>query len=82
VKFVAVGDVFVDVTCATRPPHGERVHSSVALQAGGSAVNAAVCAARLGAMATVVGRVGADPAGDLVASSQSDRRPLTDLAGM
>jgi sugar/nucleoside kinase (ribokinase family) len=69
VRFVAVGDVMVDVVCAERPPPGERVHSDVILRAGGSAVNAAVCAAALGAAATVVGRVGADPAGDLVLAS-------------
>jgi sugar/nucleoside kinase (ribokinase family) len=69
VRFVAVGDVMVDVVCAERPPPGERVHSEVTLRAGGSAVNAAVCAATLGAAACVVGRVGADPAGDLVAAS-------------
>jgi sugar/nucleoside kinase (ribokinase family) len=56
----------VDVVCAARPPTGERVHSDVVLRAGGSAVNAAMCAATLGAAAGVVGRVGADPAGDLV----------------
>jgi ribokinase len=61
----------VDVLCGDRPPAGERVHSEVTLRAGGSAVNAALCAARLGAAAGVVGRVGADPAGDLVSASLS-----------
>jgi ribokinase len=69
VRFVAVGDVMVDVVCAERPPPGERVHADVILRAGGSAVNAAMCAATLGAAASVVGRVGADPAGDLVLAS-------------
>jgi 2-dehydro-3-deoxygluconokinase len=59
----------VDVVCAKRPPPGERVHSDVILRAGGSAVNAAMGAATLGAAASVVGRVGADPAGDLVLAS-------------
>lgn len=68
-RFVAVGDVLVDVICAARPPPKERVHSEVILRAGGSAVNAAMCAATLGADAGVVGRVGADPAGDLVFAS-------------
>jgi sugar/nucleoside kinase (ribokinase family) len=66
VRFVAVGDVMVDVVCAERPPSEERVHADVFLRAGGSAVNAAVCAATLGAAASVVGRIGVDPAGDLV----------------
>jgi sugar/nucleoside kinase (ribokinase family) len=69
VKLVAVGDVMVDVICAELPPLGERVHGHVSVRAGGSAVNAAVCAAAWGASATVVGRVGTDPAGDLVAAT-------------
>ena len=68
-RFVAVGDVFVDVVGATAPSPGDRVHAGVTLRAGGSAVNAALCAATLGLSATVVGRVGVDPAGDLVAES-------------
>ena len=68
-RLVAVGDVLVDVVCAEAPPPGGRVHTDVALRAGGSAVNAAVSAVALGASASVVGRVGADPAGDLVAAS-------------
>jgi sugar/nucleoside kinase (ribokinase family) len=56
----------VDVVCAERPPPGKRVQADVFLRAGGSAVNAAMCAATWGAAASVVGRVGADPAGDLV----------------
>jgi ribokinase len=80
VKFVAVGDVMVDVVCAETPPPGGRVHSQVALQAGGSAVNAAVCAASLGARASVVGRIGADPAGDLVASSLAAQGVAAHLA--
>lgn len=68
-RFVAVDDVFVDVVGAATPSAGERLHADVTLRAGGSAVNAALCAAALGASATVVGRVGVDPAGDLVAES-------------
>jgi len=69
VRFVAVGDVFVDVVCAASPGPGERVHADVSLRAGGSAVNAALTAAGLGAAASVVGRIGSDPAGELVAAS-------------
>jgi len=72
VRFVAVGDVFVDVVCGAAPPPGGRAHADVDLRAGGSAVNAALCAAGLGASATVVGRVGADVAGDLVAASLTE----------
>jgi 2-dehydro-3-deoxygluconokinase len=66
VRFVAVGDVMVDVVCAALPAPGERLHDSVTLRAGGSAVNAALAAVAAGAEATVVGRIGADGAGDLV----------------
>jgi sugar/nucleoside kinase (ribokinase family) len=66
VRFVAVGDVMVDVVCSKSPPPGERVHADVSLGAGGSAVNAAAAAAAAGASASVVGRIGSDPRGDLV----------------
>jgi sugar/nucleoside kinase (ribokinase family) len=66
VRFVAVGDVLVDVLSREPPRAEERVHAPVTIRAGGSAANAAVWASAMGATATVVGRVGADPAGDLV----------------
>jgi sugar/nucleoside kinase (ribokinase family) len=67
VRFVAVGDLLVDVISEREAPGpGSRAHAQVAIRAGGSAANAAVWAAALGATATVVGRIGADPAGDLV----------------
>ena len=66
VRFAAVGDVLVDVISAQTPHPPQRVHAPVGIRAGGSAANAAVWAAALGADATVVGRIGADPAGDLV----------------
>ena len=46
-----------------------RVHGRIELRAGGSAANAALAAARLGARAAVIGRVGADAAGRLVADA-------------
>jgi len=49
------------------PVLGGRVHGRIELRVGGSAANAALAAARLGARAAVVGRVGADAAGRLVA---------------
>jgi sugar/nucleoside kinase (ribokinase family) len=62
---IAVGDVMLDGTLPA-PVAGGRVHGRIELRAGGSAANAALAAARLGARAAVVGRVGADPAGRLV----------------
>jgi len=51
------------------PVPGGRVHGRIELRPGGSAANAALSAARLGARAAVVGRVGADAAGRLVADA-------------
>ena len=59
---VAVGDVMLDVHVQDAPA-GETVHDAIRVCAGGSAVNAARTAARLGARSAVVGRVGDDPAG-------------------
>jgi sugar/nucleoside kinase (ribokinase family) len=69
VRFVALGEVMVDIVCAELPKAGERIHAPVAVRAGGSAVNAALCAAQLGATASVVARVGSDPAAELVRST-------------
>jgi sugar/nucleoside kinase (ribokinase family) len=66
VRFVAVGDVMVDVVCAELPAPNARVHAEVSIRAGGSAVNAAAAAAGAGESAAVVGRIGNDPAGELV----------------
>src|SRR5258708_13513437 len=51
------------------PVTGTRVHGRIELRAGGSAANAAIAAAGLEARAAVIGRVGADAAGRLVADS-------------
>src|SRR5260221_10671047 len=51
------------------PVPGGRVHGRIELRPGGSAANAALAAARLEARAAVIGRVGADAAGRLVADS-------------
>jgi sugar/nucleoside kinase (ribokinase family) len=69
VKLVTVGDVMIDVVGDRLPQRGERVHGTTMLRAGGSAVNAALVAAGLGAHATVVGRIGSDAAGDLVVAT-------------
>jgi sugar/nucleoside kinase (ribokinase family) len=63
----------LDVVCAESPPPGSRVHSDVSVQAGGSAVNAAIAAMAAGASASVVGRIGADRHGDLVLAALADR---------
>jgi 2-dehydro-3-deoxygluconokinase len=73
VSFVAVGDLLVDVISERAPTAETRVHAPVKIRAGGSAANAGVWAAVLRASATVVGRVGADPAGDLVNRVLTDR---------
>jgi sugar/nucleoside kinase (ribokinase family) len=64
----AVGDVMLDGALPA-PVAGGRVHGRIELRVGGSAANAALAAARLGARAAVIGRVGADPAGRLVADT-------------
>ena len=65
---IAVGDVMLDGTLPA-PVAGSRVHGRIELRAGGSAANAAHAAARLEARAAVIGRIGADAAGRLVADS-------------
>jgi ribokinase len=69
VRLVAVGEVMVDIVCSELPLQRQRTHGKVSIRAGGSTVNAAACAVSLGEAATVVGRVGADSAGDLVVAS-------------
>ncbi|HEX3806323.1 MAG TPA: PfkB family carbohydrate kinase [Gaiellaceae bacterium] len=64
--FLAVGDVMLDVRLPAAAP-GTRLHTQVSVGAGGSAVNAARAAARLGARAAVVGTVGNDPIGRAIA---------------
>ena len=80
VRFVAVGDVMVDVMAAEAPSPGSRVHAHVHLRAGGSAANAAIWATELAASASVIGRVGSDPAGELAASVLARRGVETHLA--
>ena len=79
-KLTTVGDVMVDVISERLPAAGERAHGSVRLRAGGSAVNAALTAAELGAEAQVVGRIGADAAGDLVVAMVEAKGVAASLA--
>ena len=65
---IAVGDVMLDGALPA-PVAGGRVHGRIELRVGGSAANAALAAARLGARAAVIGRVGVDAAGRLVADT-------------
>lgn len=62
--FVAVGDVMLDVRLPA--PEGAVLHAPIAVRAAGSAVNAARAAARRGARAAVVGRIGHDAAGRMI----------------
>ena len=62
---IAVGDVMLDGALPATVA-GARVHGRIELRAGGSAANAALAAAGLGARAAVVGRIGMDAAGRLV----------------
>jgi sugar/nucleoside kinase (ribokinase family) len=63
----------LDVVCAESPPRGSRVHADVSVRAGGSAVNAASAAVASGASASVIGRIGVDLSGDLIAAALADR---------
>jgi sugar/nucleoside kinase (ribokinase family) len=58
VNFLAVGDLMIDLTVS-----GGEHDATIELRAGGSALNAALSAAALGAEAAVVGRVADDLAG-------------------
>jgi sugar/nucleoside kinase (ribokinase family) len=71
---VTVGDVMVDVSVeAPALARGGDVHGRVLVRPGGSATNAAVWAASTGARARVLGRVGDDLMGRLVASALAER---------
>ena len=70
----------LDVVCSESPPPRSRVHAEVSVRAGGSAVNACAAAVAAGASATVIGRIGADRAGDLVLAEVGDRSIAPGLA--
>jgi sugar/nucleoside kinase (ribokinase family) len=74
-RFVAVGDVMIDVT-ASGVAHAARI----CLVPGGSAVNAAVWAAVSGAEATVVGRVGDDLGGRALRAALEERGVRSDFS--
>ena len=74
VRFVAVGELLVDVIAAGAG-HGARISVDPA----GSAFNAAVAAAAAGADATVIGTVGDDPAGRMIVSELEARGVHADV---
>ena len=74
IRFVAVGDLMVDVVAEGK---GHRAH--IAIAAGGSALNVACRAAALGAEAAVAGRVGDDAGGRLVLAHLAAQRVRADV---
>jgi sugar/nucleoside kinase (ribokinase family) len=68
VRFVAVGELLVDVV-----GEGSGHDARIGVAPGGSAFNAAVTAAALGADATVIGAVGDDPAGRMIVKELEGR---------
>jgi ribokinase len=71
---VVLGDINVDALMPVPDypqPGRETVARSVDMQSGGSAANAAIVLARLGISVEMVGRVGADPWGDLALAALS-----------
>jgi sugar/nucleoside kinase (ribokinase family) len=74
-----VGELMVDVHVAAVSPGG-RTHGPIRLRAGGTAVNAALAAASIGARVCVVGRTGADAAGRLLRGTLADAGVSTRLS--
>lgn len=75
VRFVAVGELMVDVVAA-----GAGHDARIAVRPGGSAANAAVWAAAAGAESSLVGRVGDDPPGRLLRAELDARGVGCDVA--
>ena len=78
VRFVAVGELLVDVIAAGAG-HGARIR----VRPAGSAFNAAVAAVAAGADATVIGTVGDDAPGRMIVRELKAHgiRPLVTVAG-
>jgi ribokinase len=74
VRFVAVGELLVDVIAAGAG-HGARI----SVRPAGSAFNAAVAAAAAGADASVIGTVGDDPAGRMIVAELGARGVHADV---
>ena len=75
VRFVAVGELLVDVV-----GEGSGHDARIGVAPGGSAFNAAVTAATLGADATVIGAVGDDPAGRMILGELEVRSVRVEVA--
>ncbi len=82
VRLLAIGDVAWDIL--VRPERelvwGSDVFGAVELMPGGAAANVAVWAQRLGARATLVGKVGADTLGELMLRHLRDEGVTTRIA--
>ena len=65
---LAVGEVLLDVRVRALEP-GRTVHAPARVAPGGTPVNAALAAARAGARAAVIGRIGMDAAGAGIAAA-------------
>lgn len=74
-RFVAVGDVMLDVSAS-----GKGHAASIEVSAGGSAVKAAAWAAAAGADTTVVGRIGDDLAGRALRAELEERTVRAELS--
>ena len=74
-RFLAIGDVMVDVLVS-----GGGHDAHVRLAPGGSAVNAALSAARSGVEAGILGRVGDDPAGRMAQATLAAQGVVTQLS--
>jgi sugar/nucleoside kinase (ribokinase family) len=74
VRFIAVGELLVDVIAAGAG-HGARI----TVHPAGSAFNAAVAAAAAGAVASVIGTVGDDPAGRMIVAELGARGIQADV---
>jgi sugar/nucleoside kinase (ribokinase family) len=75
VAVLAIGELMVDVSIA-----GTGHDARIRLAPGGSAANVAVCAAALGAQATVIGRVGDDLAGRGLLAALSEHGVTAEVA--
>jgi sugar/nucleoside kinase (ribokinase family) len=65
-RLLAIGEVMVDVIAADRRGGAGPLHAPASILVGGTPVNAALAARRLGEQATVAGRVGDDDAAAFV----------------
>jgi sugar/nucleoside kinase (ribokinase family) len=78
---IVVGDIMLDVSVeSAQLERGGDVHGEVTIRPGGGGSNAAVWAAHAGARVRFHGKVGADPAGRILAEELDERGVDADLA--